>query len=200
MPDLSNLTDLIRTERRAFIDLLEGLDDGQWRTPSLCPAWTVENVAAHLAWAPAAGVREMAPVAFREGFRTNRVIASTALSWTARGRHAILEQLRENVETGAKPVGVPRIAALLDAVVHGLDVRVPLGRRHRVDPAAFVHVADWIVEARWPITVTIGGSARRRLRGVRLAATDADWAWGEGAEVRGSADEILLRLTGRDVV
>lgn len=196
---MTDLTTHIRTERLTFIDLLETLSDRQWRTPSLCSAWTVENVAAHLAWAPTAGLREMTPAAVRAGFRTNRIIADSAVRWTARGRPAILDQLRENVESDAKPLGVPRVAALVDAVVHGLDVRVPLGLPCRVDPEAFALVADWLVGARWPMTVSVGGSVRRRLRGVRLLATDADWAWGDGTEVREPADHVLLRLTGRDV-
>ena len=197
---MSEMIHLIRTERLAFIDLLESLNEVQWRTPSLCSAWTVENVAAHLAWAPAAGMLEMTPAAIRAGFRTNPMIADAALRWTARGRSAILDQLRENVENDAKPLGMPRVAALTDAVVHGLDVRVPLGLRRNVDPEAFVLISDWTVNSRWPVSVAIGGSVRKRLRGIRLVATDTDWAWGEGEEVHERTDEVLLRLTGREVV
>ncbi len=196
---MTAMTTLIRNERLAFLDLLESLDEEQWRTPSLCSAWTVEHVAAHLAWAPAAGVLEMAPAALRAGFRTNRVIAESALRWADRGRPAIFDQLRRNIESDAKPMGMPRVAALTDAVVHGLDVRVPLGLRRPVDPEAFALIADWTLSLRWPIAVAIGGSVRTRLRGNRLVATDVDWAWGAGAEVQAPADQILLRLTGRHV-
>ena len=197
---MTELKDLVRTERLAFIDLLTTLTEDQWRTPSLCSAWTVENVAAHLAWAPVAGPLEMGPAALRAGFRTNRLIADSAVRWTARGRPAILDQLRRNVESDAKPLGMPPVAALTDAVVHGLDVRVPLGLRRDVDPEAFRLIADWTVGSRWPMTIPVGGNPRKRLRGTRLVATDADWAWGEGAEVREPADLILLRLLGRDLV
>jgi uncharacterized protein (TIGR03083 family) len=190
--------DLVRTERLAFIDLLKTFTEDQWRTPSLCSAWTMENVAAHLAWAPVAGPLEMGPAALRAGFRTNRLIADSAVRWTARGRPAILDQLRKNVESDAKPLGMPPVAALTDAVVHGLDVRVPLGLHRDVDPRAFRLIADWTVGSRWPMTIPVGGSVRKRLRGTRLVATDADWAWGEGAELREPADRILLRLLGRD--
>ena len=197
---MTELKDLVRAERLAFIDLLKTLTEDQWRTPSLCSAWTVENVAAHLAWAPVAGPLEMGPAALRAGFRTNRLIADSAVRWTARGRPAILDQLQRNVESDAKPLGMPPVAALTDAVVHGLDVRVPLGLHRDVDPEAFRLIADWTVGSRWPMTIPVGGSPRKRLRGTRLVATDADWAWGEGAEVREPADLILLRLLGRDLV
>jgi len=48
------------------------------------------------------------------------------------------------------------------------------------------------------MTVPVGGNVRKRLRGTRLVAIDADWAWGEGAEVREPGDKILLRLLGRE--
>jgi uncharacterized protein (TIGR03083 family) len=195
---MTELKDLVRTERLAFIDLLKSLTEDQWRTPSLCSAWTVEHVAAHLAWAPVAGPLEMGPAALRAGFRTNRLIADSAVRWTARGRPAIFDQLRKNVESDAKPFGMPPVAALTDAVVHGLDVRVPLGLHRDVDPEAFRLIADWSVTSRWPMTVPVGGNVRKRLRGTRLVAIDADWAWGEGAEVREPGDMILLRLLGRD--
>ena len=136
----------------------------------------------------------------RHGFSMNRMIARCAIAWSARGQPAILEQLRDNARSGARPIGMPPVAALADAVVHGLDVRVPLGLHRDIDPAAFRLIADWTVTSRWPMTVPVGGNVRRRLRGTRLVAIDADWAWGEGAEVREPTDMILLRLLGRDLV
>jgi uncharacterized protein (TIGR03083 family) len=197
---MTGLTELIRTERLAFIDLLESLTEDQWQTPSLCSAWAVEHEAAHLAWAPVSGPLEMIPAALRAGFRPNRIIADAAVRWTARGRPAMLDQLRKNVASDARPAGVPPVTALTDAVVHGLDVRLPLGLRRDVDPEASRLIANWTVTSRWPMTVPVGGNVRRRLRGTRLVAIDADWAWGDGAEIREPTDMILLRLLGRDLV
>jgi uncharacterized protein (TIGR03083 family) len=142
MTESTKLTELIRNERLAFIELLESLSDDQWATPSLCSAWSVENVAAHLAWTPVAGPVEMGLASVRAGFSVNRLIADSAVRWTSRGRPAIVEQLRDNAERGAKPIGVPPVAALADAVVHGLDVRVPLGLHRDLDPGAFRLIAD----------------------------------------------------------
>ncbi len=36
-----------------------------------------------------------------------------------------------------------------------------------------------------------------RVRDVRLAATDADWAFGRGPEVRGTAEALLMAVAGR---
>ena len=36
-----------------------------------------------------------------------------------------------------------------------------------------------------------------RARGVRLVATDLDWAYGKGPEVRGSGEALLMVMAGR---
>jgi hypothetical protein len=145
-----------------------------------------------------AGPVEIGLASVRAGFSVNRLIADSAVRWTSRGLPAILKQLRDNAESGAKPIGVPAVAALADAVVHGLDVRIPLGLHRDLDPEVFRLIADWSLGSRWPMTVPVGGNPRERLRGTRLVATDVEWAWGEGAEVREPADCILLRLLGRE--
>jgi hypothetical protein len=40
-------------------------------------------------------------------------------------------------------------------------------------------------------------AARRRLRGLRLVATDTDWSAGAGDRVEGPVGALLLLLTGR---
>jgi hypothetical protein len=41
--------------------------------------------------------------------------------------------------------------------------------------------------------------ARRRLRAVRLTATDVNWSVGTGPDVTGSIDALLLLMTGRTI-
>lgn len=189
--------DLTRAHREGFIETLEGLDPDQWETPSLCTEWRVVDVAAHLAWAPVVGAAAGAAAMVRNGLSMNRMIARSAVAWSARGRDAILDQLRDNARTGARPIGMPPAAALADAVVHGLDVRRPLGLPGDVPWQALAPVADFTLRTPWPMNTVVGGSARRRVAGLRLVATDADWTHGDGPEVRGTAEAILLLLHGR---
>ncbi len=191
------LADLVRDERRAFIDTLGSLSDAQWQKPSLCAEWRVVDVAAHLAWAPVVGVVEGGLAMARNGFSMNRMIARSATGWSGRGRDAILQQLEENLRTGARPIGMPVVAALADAVVHGLDVRRPLGLARPVPAPALDPIADFVVRTPWPMNVVVGGSAKRRLAGVRLVASDVDWSWGDGAEVRAPSEAVALVLYGR---
>lgn len=196
---MADLADMISGERLALLDLLETLTPEEWAHPSLCTAWRVQDVAAHLAWAPVERLPAVVASMVRGRFRVNEVNAANAVRWADRGTDAILEQLRANAASGAKPLGVPPTAALVDAVVHGLDIRRPLDRQHDLDPEAFVATADSFTALRWPLTVSVGGSARARLRGLRLVADDADWSYGEGAEVRGPGEALVLLLAGRPV-
>lgn len=42
---------VLRAARLPLVDLLASLDEAEWATPSLCEGWTVQEVAAHPAWA-----------------------------------------------------------------------------------------------------------------------------------------------------
>ncbi|WP_416952261.1 maleylpyruvate isomerase family mycothiol-dependent enzyme [Nocardioides sp. T5] len=191
--------ELTRAHRQGFIETLKSLDPEQWWAPSLCSQWRVIDVAAHLAWAPVMGAGAGAAAMVRHGFSMNRMIARSAVAWSERGRDAILAQLRENARTGATPIGMPPVAALADAVVHGLDVRRPLGLPGAVPVEALAPLADFTLGTPWPLNAVVGGSARRRVAGVRLVATDTDWTHGTGPDVLASAEVLLLLLYGRPV-
>lgn len=196
---MREVSDLIRTERLALIGFLETLTPRDWATASLCRGWTVLDVSAHLAWAPALPPLEATAGLVRAGFRINKSIADSAVRWSRRGPAAILDQLRSNAATDAKPIGVPAGAALTDAVVHALDIRRPLSRPRPIPPAAFRPTADFCAGVRWPLSIPVGGSARKRIAGLRVVADDLVWSHGQGPEVRGSREALMLMLTGRPI-
>jgi len=197
MTDATGLFTLTRSQREGFIDTLEGLKPEQWLAPSLCSEWRVIDVAAHLAWAPVLSARAGAVAIARQGFSMNRMIARSAIAWSTQGQGAILEQLRDNARSGARPIGMPMAAALADAVVHGLDVRRALGLPGQVPAESLGPLSAFALGTPWPMNVVVGGSARRRVAGVRLVATDTDWSHGEGPDVQGTAEALLLLLYGR---
>jgi hypothetical protein len=45
----------------------------------------------------------------------------------------------------------------------------------------------------------MGLGAKKRIAGLRLEATDADWSTGEGPLVRGPLLSLVLAMTGRSV-
>ncbi len=135
----------------------------------------------------------------RAGFPLNTMIADSAVRWSRRGRAAILDRLRVNAASGAKPFGLPEEAALGDAVAHAMDIRRPLGGSRPTPPAAFNPAAGFFAGARWPLSIPIRGEIRKRIDGLRLVADDVGWSPGQGPEVRGSREALMLLLTGRPV-
>lgn len=86
----------------------------------------------------------------------------------------------------------PLDSRLVEAIVHGEDIRRPLGLSRTYPQDAVVRSLR--LQARTPASF---GGAKELLNGVRLAAADADLSVGEGPEVRGPALSLLLAVTGR---
>jgi hypothetical protein len=83
------------------------------------------------------------------------------------------------------------MAMLGEIVVHGEDIRRPLGLAHQSPEAALVAVAD-----SWKSSNLLIGT-KRRIAGLRLRATDVDWAHGDGPEVSGPMVSVVPAMTGR---
>jgi uncharacterized protein (TIGR03083 family) len=78
-----------------------------------------------------------------------------------------------------------------EVIVHGEDIRRPLGLTHRSPEPALVAVAD-----SWKTSNLLIG-AKRRINGLRLRATDVEWVHGDGLEVAGPLQSLVLAMTGR---
>lgn len=187
---------LAAVRRRAVADLLEGLDDVQLTTPSLCAGWDVRTVGAHLADSAAPGaLGEFARDLVRARGRLHRANDEAA---RRAGRRPVAETvtlLREQAESrSTPPVTGPR-APLAEVLVHEGDIRVPLGLLFDPDPAAVGVALEFVTLGR-----PVGFVPRGRLRGLRLVADDLGWSAGEGAEVRGRGIDVLLVACGRSAV
>ncbi|BCB84984.1 maleylpyruvate isomerase family mycothiol-dependent enzyme [Phytohabitans suffuscus] len=184
---------VITGQRRALADLLEGLSAGEWKTPSLCAGWRVRDVAAHIAMAPQVmSVRTMTVEWLRAGGRFHRLNHDLAVRHAeSRPTDRLVAELREHASSRRLPVVTNYRNILFDILVHGQDLAIPLRRPHQMPPAAARAGAARVWSMGWPFW------ARRRLRGVRLVATDVDWSAGAGVAVEGPVDALLLLLTGR---
>jgi uncharacterized protein (TIGR03083 family) len=80
---------------------------------------------------------------------------------------------------------------VLDIVVHGQDIAIPLGIPRDMPKDAACAGIQRVWTMGWPFGV------KRPLKRFRFTATDVDWAAGDGPEVRGPVDALLLLLTGR---
>ncbi len=99
------------------------------------------------------------------------------------GRRPVAEltgALREHADEVVKAPGVGALGQLADGCVHLRDCARPLGL------ADDVTLDDWRVLLDWLSGGVVGLVPKRRLRGLRLRATDQDGAWGAGAGGRRS--------------
>lgn len=178
-------------ERARLVDLLDELDSDLWSTPSLCTGWRVREVLAHMTMAYRhSGVRFFLGLA-RSGFRFNEFADRVARDDTSTLTDAaLLDSLRDNIHNLWRPPGGGRVGALSHDVIHGLDITEPLGL-----PPAPAERIKLVLEQAGAKNLAYFGTD---LTGIRFVATDADLTMGTGPrEVRTSAREILLTVTGR---
>jgi uncharacterized protein (TIGR03083 family) len=183
---------MITEQRLGLARLLEGLSDAEWEQPSLCAGWRVRDVAAHVAMAPQVpSARSMFADAVRAKGSFHRLNHDVAVRHASRPTRDLVAELRRYADCRRLPAVTSYRNILFDVLVHAQDVAIPLHRSHPMPLEAARSGADRVWAMGWPFW------ARRRLRGVRLVATDIDWVAGDGAELRGPMADVLLLLTGR---
>jgi uncharacterized protein (TIGR03083 family) len=188
---------MIADERRRMAELIESLKPSQLITPSLCGAWTVHEVGAHLCAPWMLGAGRIVPALFRHRFRVHRANAELVRELADELSAAdIGQELRARAEFVFSPPLVGLFGQLTDLQVHGQDIRRPLGLARELVPERMALSLQFL------LGVTARGSfvPRGRLTGLRFIATDLDWEGGQGMTVRGSGEALLLALTGRPVV
>ncbi|GAB2686657.1 maleylpyruvate isomerase family mycothiol-dependent enzyme [Kribbella swartbergensis] len=179
-------------ERLDLADFLDTLDADDWNVPSLCTGWTIHHVAAHLTTSTRTTLGVALRGMIRARFDFDRMEDVMARECAARFTPAeLIAQFRETAGSARRAPGAGPLDPLVDALVHGQDIARPLGRE-RVMPA------EQTLAALEHVRNSAFYGARKRFRGMRLVATDADWSAGDGAEeLRATAADLLLLATGR---
>jgi uncharacterized protein (TIGR03083 family) len=188
----------VDAQRLRVAALLETLTDEDWRQPSLCDGWTVRDVAAHLTLQQLGLLQVPSVVAAIVRARGSLDQATHDMACRRAATtptDQLIAGIRSMVGSHRRNLGVTPREILIDILVHGQDIAIPLGRQLDLPPEAAAEAATRIWTMRWPPPIP----ATRRLRGFRFVASDVDWAVGEGPEVRGPIEAILLVLTGRSV-
>lgn len=184
---------IVHAERAALIHDLEGLDDEQWERPSLCAGWTVHDVVAHLV--DSARTTRLGFVAglVRARFDFDRQNAHGVTRERGASPGETLARLRQ-VATRTSIPPAPLDSRLVEEIVHGEDIRRPLGLTRRYPRDAVVRALR--LQARTPVSF---GGAKELVVPLRLTATDAEVSIGDGPEVTGPALSLLLAVMGRGV-
>jgi len=193
LTDDADLQPAVAAEFLALADLLDAVPGSQWDTPSLCEGWRVREVVAHMTMAARYSEDEFMAKLRACDFDFT-LLSNQIASWDAELPTAeLVANLRADVMQHWTPPGGGYHGALNHVVIHGLDATVPLGRPRRVPEDTIRVLLDDLTRG--------GGHAHFgvEIDGRSLQATDLDWSYGAGAELRGTGDDLALVLCGRTV-
>jgi uncharacterized protein (TIGR03083 family) len=182
---------MVHAERAALVRDLAGLDEAGWDEPSLCAGWTVHDVAAHLVDTARTTRLGFVIGLARSRFDFDRQNARGVARHRAASPRQTLDRLRDAALRTSTPPA-PLDSRLVEEVVHGEDIRRPLGIV-RAYPQEAVR-RSLLLQARTPAAF---GGAQAVVARVQLAATDADVSVGQGPVVRGPGLSLLLVACGR---
>ena len=188
--DRDEIWQVIDDQRVSLADLFDDLSADEWHTPSLCHDWRVRDVAAHLTLAQMGTLGAIGALLRARG-NLDRMIRDTAVRQARLPAGEYAGLLRAMIGSRKKAPGITDLEPLIDVLVHGQDIALPLDR---VRPMPAPAVAAAATRA-WSMGRPF--HAERKLAGLRLAATDHPWQAGEGLAIEGPIAAILLLITGR---
>jgi uncharacterized protein (TIGR03083 family) len=225
--DPSTLLQMAEVEQAEFVELTGALSDDEWMAPSLCEGLSVRDVvvhvAAHIHHEPSlADIASVAPRARSFARMEQAVDAIVARRYAHRSPEELTAWLASPIVIGGRATaagGLPgltflqrrypeswivRQALALDAqvqlcelLIHQQDVRRAVDRPRSIPAARASRVLDFTLNRVGSFAVNL---ARGRARGLRLVASDATpWARGEGPEVSGPLEALIMAVNGREV-
>ena len=189
---------LMWDETADLADYVTGLPEADWDRDSLCAGWRVRDVIGHMCVGHTEPLGSILVQVAKHRFDIDAGSAVASVEFADAHTPSELAEIFSGISAAHTRKGISRLipakAGFTDHLVHHQDIRRPLGQPRVIPEARLVAALD-------ALTQSLGGSmpARKRLKGLRVAATDVDWTHGDGPEVRGPAEAIVLAALGRDV-
>jgi len=177
---------LLADERTDLVALLRTLGPDEWLAPSLCTGWRVRDVVAHLLYDTSPLPKYLVDAA-KAGFSAHRMNAQAIERADGTDTAELADALEGSIGGGIFATLAPSLA-LADALIHHQDIRRPLNRPRAIPTERLLRVLDHPDRF---------ASPRSRTRGLRFSATDVSWSRGEGPEVRGTGEAIVMAIAGR---
>jgi len=186
--DEKSLMDMAYDERADLAAFLETLTPQEWHAPSLCDGWTVKDVVAHMV-----SYEELTTFGLVKRFAKGRVVHANEVGveeFAPMSPQELMEFLGRHLRPRGLTAGFGGMIALVDGTVHHQDIRRALGHPRTVPVDRLERILPLV-----PGNPRLG--AGRRIRGLRLRATDVTWQHGNGPEVSGTGEALLMAMTGR---
>ena len=191
MTDFRALHDEENADFSAFLHTLAPED---WEKPTLCEGWRVRDVVGHILYGQELKLWTLPWKLGRFGFSSDRSGSHYSIK-RAEGRTP--EQLLRDFDERDAWAGTSKVFPdrlnLMDRLVHHQDIRRALGRPRDVPIERTAPLLPFLPKLGQVFR------SKKRMRGLRFEATDADWTHGESSAplVRGPAEAILMATLGR---
>jgi uncharacterized protein (TIGR03083 family) len=180
----------IDREREALADQLELLELTRWDTPSLCAGLSVREVLAHLTVSGAVSPPRWFAGVLRARFDFDQQVEDRLREQLGSTPKETLRRFRATVGSRTAPP-LPKLALLGELVVHGEDIRRPLGLARMYPRPTLDALLRYYASTDQVVL------AKGRIRGLRLEAVDSGISVGVGELVRGDTVPLIMAMTGR---
>lgn len=182
--------------RNDFADMIEALSPEQLESQTFCREWTAFGVLAHVTSFVETSFPKMFVTMVKSGFDFDKVSISMAKTQLARPVADVLASLRAQATKSAPMPSFPEAMTVTDIAIHTQDVRRPLGLGGSLDEQVLrTTLAFLTTNKKAKMAVHL-----KPLDGVRLVANDIDWSFGEGAEITGTGEALMMALADRGVL
>jgi uncharacterized protein (TIGR03083 family) len=186
-----SLMDMAYDERTDLAAFLDTLTPQEWHMPSLCEKWAVKDVVAHVV-----SYEELSALWLMKRFVKGGVVRANEVGVTEfapMSPQDLKDLLGRHLRPQGLTAGFGGMIGLVDGTVHHQDIRRALGHPRTVPVDRLKRILPLV-----PGNPRLG--AGRRIRGLRLTATDVAWQHGDGPEVSGTGEALLMAMTGRQEV
>jgi len=187
---MANYLPMIHAERRSLGEFLDTISPEQWTTPTWCHKWNVQDLVGHLTAAGNITAPHFFGGFIRTGFNFDKFVEGDMQKYAQGSPADVRARYDAIIESDRTPPG-PAYVALGEVMVHGEDIRRPLGARGDHPAEHLTTLAEVYKKTGAPLR------AKKRLVGLKLEATDVEWSTGDGPEVRGPCMSLILAMVGR---
>lgn len=177
-------------ERADLLSLLQQLTPAQWNAPSLCTRWRVRDVVTHIVSYEELSTIALVGTFLRGGMRVSAVNEVALNRYRRLDPDGIIALVARSQRPRGLTSAMRGAIALTDGTIHHQDIRRALGLPRMIPHHRLVPVLDFSLAA-----PTLPSKSTKK--GLRLRATDLDWSHGDGPEVRGPGEALLMALAGR---
>ncbi len=189
---------LIWDESGDLAATLGELSEPEFDAMSLCEGWRVRDVVSHMIVGHTTPLPTILVEVAKNRFSVPKASFEASREYGSAHTAAEIRDAWTAVAAGHIRMGIAKTISdkegFIDHLVHHQDIRRPLGRPRAISSDRLVAALDGLP--------TIGGflKSKQRMKGLSWRATDVDWTFGEGPEVSGPAEALILAASGRPVV